>query len=519
MEGLFMYLQDILPKMSKLYLGRIVDSFLKDVRMDTEEEMREVILKNIDEFQNKERVKRYLDFSDEPRDIILLNEMILMSLMEKSGYILSDADLYNEVNEIQKEILEQSADESYMEKIIPSDRKRIYKSVLFEAWKKDDSLNAHEINILGVLRDELELSKRDHYLLECQIGRFPQKGNMLHTHQQISKSLINLQTRGLILRFRDDTSYFIIPEDIARILRYEMGGELRKEVYETLLSDLSVVQLREILNRLDFNVSGVKESLVQRILEHNILPSTALKIFSSTELSNVLRNLEGTKISGKKREKVQNIIDYYEMLSSPLLSDPTDNRARLYDFFEELASRDYKTLRVNKVIDKDIQVDNYFEEATRYLFEIKLGIQLINMEGTRHADGKLNFAETDVVLWDNKSTEDPYDFPEKHFKQFLRYIRTEEKRVTLFLIIVQDYTKAALAQAQKLKAFSEEDTDVALIKAADLKYVSEQWKSYSDQKNPTFNLQVFNMTGELTRNLLLNRMEWALESSAIAKGK
>lgn len=60
-------------------------------------------------------------------------------------------------------------------------------------------------------------------------------------------------------------------------------------------------------------------------------------------------------------------------------------------------------------------------------------------------------------------------------------------RVTLFLIIVHDYTKEAVAQAQKLEAFSEQDTDVALIKASDLVYVAEQWKNYSDQKNPTFN--------------------------------
>src|SRR5699024_10322871 len=131
------------------------------------------------------------------------------------------------------------------------------------------------------MRNEKEISKREHYLLERRIGRFPQKGNKLHSHQQISRSLINLQTRGLILRFRDDTSYYIIPKDIARILRYEMGGELRNEVYETLLNDLSVTQLREVLHHLSFNVSGVKEALVGRIIEHNILPSTALKVFSS----------------------------------------------------------------------------------------------------------------------------------------------------------------------------------------------------------------------------------------------
>ncbi|MBU6081391.1 hypothetical protein KQ486_10245 [Allobacillus halotolerans] len=111
------------------------------------------------------------------------------------------------------------------------------------------------------------------------------------------------------------------------------------------------------------------------------------------------------------------------------------------------------------------------------------------------------------------STEEPYTFSETNFNQFLRYIRSEKMRVTLFLIIVHDYTKEAVAQAQKLEAFSEQDTDVALIKASDLVYVAEQWKNYSDQKNPTFNLQVFNMTGELTRSILLSRMEWALKGT------
>src|SRR5690625_1501252 len=511
MEGLLMFLQDILPKMSKLYLGRIVDSFLKDVHMETEEEMREVILKNIDEFQNKERVKSYLDFSNESRDVTVLNELVLMSLMEKEGYLLSEVDLYKEVEDMEKNMLKQSGDDEYINRFIPSEVKRIYTAILDVAWKKDESLSDDEINILTALRKELDLSKREHYLLESRIGRFPQKGNKLHTHQQVSRSLINLQSRGLILRFREDTSYYIIPKDIARILRYEMGGELRNEVYETLLNDLSVSQLRAILQQLDFNVSGVKETLIKRIIEHNILPSTALKVFSSKDLSDILRVLEGTKISGTKREKIQNIIDYYEMLATPTSSDPMDERARLYDFYEELASRDYKTLRINKIIDKDVDIDNYFEEATRYIFERKLGMTLIEMEGTRHADGKVQFNKQDVILWDNKSTEEPYVFPENHFNQFLRYISSDNMRVTYFLVIVYFYTKEVVTILNILKAFSEEDTDVALIKATDLMYVADQWKNYSDQKHPEFNLQVFNMTGELTRNLLLSRMEWALK--------
>lgn len=509
-RGLIMYLQDVLPKMSKLYLGRIVDSFLKDVRIDTEEEMREVIIRNVDEFQNSVRVKRNLNFSTEYRDIALLNEMILLSLMEQQGYALSESELFDEVEKLETEIVKQSGDENYIKSAIPSEAERVFSAVLIEAWKKDDSLNVHEINILTVLRRELGLSKRDHYLLESRIKRFPQKNNKLHTAKQVEKSLKNLQSRGLILRFREDKSYYIIPKDIARIVRYEMGGELRNEVYETLLRDLNLNQLKVILNNLNITTGGKKDDIIERIIKHNILPSTALNTFGTGELSDILRNLEGAKVSGTKDDKVQNIIDYYENLSAPTSTDPTDERARLYDFYEELAFRDYKALRVNKVINKDLNVEKYFEEATRYLFEKKLGLGLMEMKGSKHADGKLKYNSKEVILWDNKSTEKPYSFPEDHFNQFLDYIRSDEMRVTTFLIVVHDFTKEAVAQAQKLKALSEQDTDVALIKASDLKNVAEEWKNYSDQKNPEFNLQVFNLTGELSRNLLISRMGWAL---------
>src|SRR5699024_2308837 len=123
-----------------------------DVHMETEEEMREVILKNIDEFQNKERVKNHLDFNSETRDIILLNEIILMSLMEKENYLLNKSALYREVEDMEKSILEQSKDDDYINNFIPKEAKRIYSSVLDEAWKKDESPNEHEINILNVLR-------------------------------------------------------------------------------------------------------------------------------------------------------------------------------------------------------------------------------------------------------------------------------------------------------------------------------------------------------------------------------
>src|SRR5699024_4783507 len=374
-----MYMGDVFSKIYKMHLLRIVDRFLRADRMDLEEEIKDIILRNIDELQNKERIIKKLDVSDESRDVALLNEMILMSLMKQQGYISTENYLYEIVESLEKEILEQSEDETYLDKAMPTESRRIFNAVIDAAWKKDDMLNAHEMNILNVLRTELKLSKHSQYLLECKIGRFPRKGNKLHTTQQIGKSLIKLQSRGLILRFREDTSYYIIQKEIERTLRNVMRIELRNEVYTSLLEDLNNGQLKNILDYIEASVSGRKNELIERIISHDILPSTALNVLGSAELTNVLRNLEGARISGTKENKIQNIIDFYEKLSTPSLSDPTDERSRLYDFYEELASRDYKSLRVNKIINKDVEVENHFEEATRYLFEKKLNVPLLNM--------------------------------------------------------------------------------------------------------------------------------------------
>src|SRR5690625_6114047 len=118
--------------------------------------------------------------------------------MEKEGYLLSEADLYKEVEDMEKAILKQSEDDEYINRFIPLEAKRIYSAVLDVAWNKDESLSEDEINILTVLRNELDLSKREHYLLESRLVRFPKKWNKLHNQQQISSYIINLKVPCLI---------------------------------------------------------------------------------------------------------------------------------------------------------------------------------------------------------------------------------------------------------------------------------------------------------------------------------
>ena len=506
-----MKLENILPKMSKLYLNRVVSSFLKDVRIEDEEEMRAVILRNASEFQNAERIKRSLDFLEDPRDIEVANELILICLIQYPDYLAPASQLIDDVMALQEQIVSDGLDDEYLSRAIPEDSRRIYTEVLKAAWAKDNELNAHEKNVLEVLRKELGLTRRHHRLLESKIGRFPQNGNKPFPLRQIEDSIKDLQQKGILLRFRTDDSYYVIPEEIEKTVRYFRGGELKTAAYNALLESLTQERLRTALDYHSRRVSGTKAELVERIQRFKLLPSQVLDALTVSDLNETMSRLDGIRKSGSKGQKIENIIDYFEALGSPETSDPTDDRAQYYDVFEEVASRDYASLRDKGLITKDIEVERLFEAATRYLFEKKFEIPLMEMPGTTHADGRVKIDGKHVLLWDNKSTETPYNFPDEHVEQFLGYIRADTMRPTVFLVVVSDYTQTAVHQAQKLKAFSETDTDVALVTAKDLKFIAENWRSYSGKKIPKFNLQLFNLTGELNEEILKARMSWVID--------
>ncbi len=494
--------------MSKLYLSRLVDSFLKDVPKDDENKMRDIILKNKEEFDNFMRIKSKLNFTESDRDIRLLNNIILHILLDENGYICEENTLVNEVKQNEREIIEESQKEEVLKYSDPKSL-HIYEKVLEAAWGWQDYISPHEQNILDVLKAELAITLYEHRVLESKMGYFPQQGNKIHGNKVINEALKDLQYRGLIVRIKDNNQYFyVIPEGIAETMREILGIELRNEVYQLLLKKLNKEQLSRILRSNKLPVSGKKEELYDRIITAQIKPSVALNVLTSEELSDFLRNLDDVNTSGTKEDKIANILDFYNNLITYSI-EGSDPREVCYNYINELAHRNYEQLRGNNIIEKDLDVEHFFEEATCYLFEVLLGHAPTKMKGKDNPDGRLIFNENEVILWDNKSCENEYILPDSHFNQFLRYIQEEEKRVTLFLIIAPSFSSGCTIKAQKLKAKSERDTDVGLITAEEIKFVAENWKKYCKHE-PVFNLQVFNYTGRLTKEILIQRMEWAL---------
>ena len=205
--------------------------------------------------------------------------------------------------------------------------------------------------------------------------------------------------------------------------------------------------------------------------------------------------LVGLNVSGNKVVLIDRILEYYDSMRRIEIKTE-DEREKLIAFYNQLANRDLKNLRANNVIEKDLQCEHLFEDATDYLFEKMLLNKPLTLTGSEHPDGKLSFKDK-YIMWDNKSKEIAVNLKD-HIQQFERYIKTSDKDVTVFMVIAPDFTPQSV---QECVDFSlNNDTQILLITAEELKTVAETWA----KKHPgeIFNLGYFKQNGRFDIKLL-----------------
>lgn len=184
-------------------------------------------------------------------------------------------------------------------------------------------------------------------------------------------------------------------------------------------------------------------------------------------------------IAGTKQERICRIIEHYDHLDLRPREEG-DGRELWYHYFAEFANRDRETLRAQHIIDKDLEMERYFEEATSFLFETKLNHTPLRQAGTEHSDGLLSFRDN-YIMWDNKSAETPVNLKD-YIKQFDGYMRSAEKPVPVFLVIAPDFTPQSEVLA--LQYTSENiGRNIALVRANDLKELAELWASDKNKRN------------------------------------
>ena len=147
------------------------------------------------------------------------------------------------------------------------------------------------------------------------------------------------------------------------------------------------------------------------------LPAACSASCPSDELRKLCSSLPGVPCERQtRRSESGRIIGYFANLITKEVSEEASPGERFYQYLPELARRDRENLLANQIIRKDLDIEHGFEAATRFLFESRLGLKLVEMPGSEHPDGCIRVggrrkAGGDVLMWDNKSTEAAYTFP------------------------------------------------------------------------------------------------------------
>lgn len=499
-----MKVAEAVEHMTVAYLRKIIDSFTKDFPKPEEERAREIVVQNTDELTDPERIERQLSVAERPYSTRILHHNLLEALLNRPERMATEESIVEDVIALERQVLAEAEDPESLEYEDASSLNTL-RAVLSVAVE-DDELSSDEFSLLERLRRKLSVHERSKRILLAQLDHFPRAGNEVHSPSELTGALNDLQRLGVLFYCnRLDGGVFVVPEELVPGVKSALGIELSKKPWRLLLENLTVHHLSTILRAHGLPGGGLKEERIERVMHAGIQPSEALDALTSSELYDILDGLAGAAVSGTKQERIQRIIDYFVHLVIKDVPEEASPAETYYEYLVELAHRDRESLLANEVISKDRDMDAAFEEGTRFLFEERLGLRLLQMSGSDHPDGALELGNGDLLMWDTKSKEDVYRFPRSHIRQFKRYIRDSGRRVSVFLVIVPDVESDAESRAGLLKAQSGHDTDVPIITAEDLKWLSEEWREYTSASD--FDPEVFNTTGVLSRGELEQRMK------------
>lgn len=468
----------------------------------------------------QDRVEEAL-YLEPDTDIRVLSRLILTDVMLNTyGFQLEAKKVGQYVKKVEQSVVDESnnirdlVDLACLNK--ESTRYKnldLYNFVLSVAWDSENSKSPDEVNLLRKLRDRLNISEADHRILEAKLGVYPKHANEIHTLDEIEKARRELQRKGLLFSIKlegIDQQIDIIPEELAKILREILNVELREESYRALMEYRPIRRkdhLTKVLERCGVEIS--RHDTVETLVDYVIRYVPASKAFSSVspryglnneQLASWLKEIN-EHVSGTTEERIQRILQHFDELR-PHIHEETDERERWYEFYEELGFRNREVLQRQHVIEKDLEIEAKYEDATKFLFSKKLNHTPLHQEGSNHCDGLVSFGNG-YLMWDNKSKETPVRLQD-HVRQFNDYMgKMRDKPVRIFLVIGPEFTDSSESDAIQNRAERDFMTDIVLITSKELKNLAEEWSSEKNKKREDpFPLGMLAATGRFNRDRL-----------------
>lgn len=485
---------------------RLLTSYL-DARIlpigNDDDDLTKFILGQATKLADRNRVLEAINNADSGSDD--LKAVIFAVLLQEETHSIPEYRLYEKVAEYEKMIVKR-AKSLDLNELKKSDFLRwhcldTYRVVLEAASNNDGVSSQDELRLPRVLRNHFEISSEDHWTIGAFLKRFPKAKCALHNPDEINEARKKLQRHGLLWNYKNESNQNIdvIPSEIADIIRRDYAEqELQTVNYRRLASHDSILlsELKTVSQRAGGERSGNKAELIDRVVGSGIKPSELLNSLDKEKLSGMCGGF-GLKSSGSKAELVSRLIEFYDDLTFEA-RETKDPREVWYANFELLASRAYAELRAKKVINKDLDIEHQFEDATAFLFDVKLRVPCDMTRKDNKADGRLALAGGQCLLLDCKSAEGPVNLQDHLDGQFDGYMRKEQgsgKNPIGFLVIAPAFTPQSINLAYKYKART--NWDVTLITAEGLRYLADRWAASEPEK--PFPVRLLNCTAVIDK--------------------
>ena len=496
-------------------LKRIASAYVEDCRRLDLAELKTSLLKTEGQYTSYENVKMQMDklkLHENPIVRVVVPIFLQAYLLDEDEFTSPCKVTEEAVLSYEQEIIDESNNFDF--KNMSKDF-ALLKFLLDKAWDRENSISVDEKNLIDEVRRYLNISEKDQNILEAKAGRYPTKGNILHTRSEIDLVRKTLQSVGLLFYIKNSENIpcDIIPEEIAKCLRQYYGLELKQYGYRQLIQYVTKITkkqyLLDILNKHNENPDTANIEipinctipLLQDIILKTIKPSNLIGGFTPRDGLDIVTLTKwcahlGLNVSGSKASLIARILEYYDNLKKITVTSD-DEREKYFNVYHELACRDLIYLRENNILKKDLECEHYFEKATNYLFEVLLKNKPLLLTGTEHPDGKLSYNDK-YILWDNKSKETAVNLKD-HMPQFEGYINNSDKAVAVFMVIAAEFTENSIQECVKYSL--NHDTQILLITADELKEVAEKWhKGHSEE---SFNLGFFKQNGRFDKSKVL----------------
>lgn len=189
----------------------------------------------------------------------------------------------------------------------------LYVKIMRRAWESDGMIDKSEGHILEVVKTELGIWDREHFLLM----HHPSILKMWDIDQEYFNARNLLLTSGIVLT---NENKYLIAEEVAAQVRRAFGIDIMDDAYARLLNTFKREELSQLSIHVGLSSAGSKDDIIDRLINSLMPPFELLNVFTIDALRDCCRH-NNIQISGAKNMVINNIIRFFDQGHDLLLPE------------------------------------------------------------------------------------------------------------------------------------------------------------------------------------------------------